>query len=245
MDASAGEIRRHAEERLRQFLDADIAVVLLQELRNLAPAYERDQRDRVVRKRILLHKGDAHLLRKLVHAPFARNARGYERAHAGAAQLIDGYASFRERLDDTDMREAPRATSSQNETDRAARNKSREAADIFHHPRAHMVVGFEKPASESEMLRNVHVFSVGVKEQEFGQSTGSGLEGRHLERAHRHRPIRSRDKKYAIRLPQTLLRPGAERRIAAVKHDVVAGFEIVEPIRALFGRRGIENGCAQ
>jgi hypothetical protein len=80
-----------------------------------------------------------------------------------------------------------------------------------------------------------------MQQEEFGQAGRARLERRHLERAQRQRSIGARQQKHTVGLAQALLRPWAVRRVAAVKHNVVIGFETAQPFRRLFGRTCVEH----
>ena len=201
MDAPGREIGRHAEERLRQFLDARVAVIVAQEIGDLAPAHERDEREGVIGQRIGLDEGCAHAVGQFVDGPFGRETGRDERAHAGAAQLIDRHARFVQRLQDADMGEAARAAAGQHQTDRASRYEPRQTAHVFIDAGADMVMGLEETALEREMFGQAAALAVGMQQQKLGQSRRARLEGRHFERPERQRAIRARQKEHAIGLP--------------------------------------------
>ena len=59
-----------------------------------------------------------------------RQARGDDRAHRGAAQMIEGHAGFLQRLDDADMGEAARAAARQHQPHGAAGDEARQPRHI-------------------------------------------------------------------------------------------------------------------
>jgi len=62
VDPTGRQVRRDAEEWLSQLLDAAVAEIAAQQRRNLFSSYKRDQRQRVIRERIVANKRVAHAL---------------------------------------------------------------------------------------------------------------------------------------------------------------------------------------
>ena len=152
VDAAGGQVGGNAEERLGQFLDAHVAEMLAQEVGDLLAAHHRDQGQREIRQRIGFDEGFAHARGQFLDAPFERDAGGDDRAHARCRPDDRRARALRERLQDADMGKAARAAARQHEAHGAAGDEARETADIALRAHAQMMMGFEQPALEREML---------------------------------------------------------------------------------------------
>ena len=97
-------------------------------------------------------EGLAHALGQFLDAPFRGEARGDDRAHRGAAEIIERHIRLLQRLDHADMGEAARAAARQHQTHRAAGDEAGEAVNVAGDPGAQMMMGFEQPAAQREMF---------------------------------------------------------------------------------------------
>ena len=122
---------------------------------DLLAAHQRDQRQGVIDERIGSTNAVAHALGQFLEAPFRGKAGGDDRAHGGAAEIVERHARFRQRLDDADMGEAARAAARQHDADRTAGDEARQPADVVGVAGAQMMMGFEQAAAQREMLRQV------------------------------------------------------------------------------------------
>ena len=67
------------------------------------------------------------------------------------------------------------------------------------------------------------------------------LECGNIERPSRQRPIRAGEQEDLVGLPHAEMRPGAVGRVAAIEHDIVRGFERIEPFRGAVGAGRVEH----
>ena len=113
-----------------------------------------------------------------------------------------------QRLHDADMGEAARAAAGEHEPDGAAGDEARQTADVVGVAGAHMMMRFEQPAAQREMLRQRFARrSEGCSSSSSGSPLARSLKRRQIERAQRQRLVGAREQENAVGLTLAQMRP--------------------------------------
>ena len=135
------------------------------------------------------------------------------------------------------MGKAARAAAREHDVHRIARDEARQALDVGGIADADVMVRAEEIASELDVLRQARPgIRARMQQQKLRLGADVAIEEATLERVQRQFLVGARDQQHAVGLPQAEARPGAVGFVALVEHNVVFGFEAVEPLGGFVAR---------
>ena len=131
------EVGGDAVVRQDEVLDVHVVERGAQQRGHPPAAEQRDERQGVVAERIGVDERAAEARRQLLVAPARRDRGPDDRAHAGAADLVDRHARGAQGLDHADMGEGAGATAGHHDADRVTGDQARQPVDIQRHVQPH------------------------------------------------------------------------------------------------------------